>query len=149
MGLRSERSRTSQSVQQTQAPSPHHPGCFGCGPQNDRGLRLLIAEVEFGIAAKLTFDECHVGSPGVVHLGAIAASFTELFTLLKESGTDPRVLRSTKIDYIAPVVPGAQYTVEARIQAIKTRTAHLVAGMTDLCGRTVAVATADYVVCGD
>ena len=52
--------------------------CFGCGPDNEQGLRLRFRRVGFGeVEAEYTAPEHQAGAPGVVHGGMQAALLDE------------------------------------------------------------------------
>lgn len=52
----------------------HTPTCMGCGPQNPHGLQLVAYRSGDTVYADVTFDERHIGAPGLAHGGAIAAA---------------------------------------------------------------------------
>ena len=58
----------------------HGPGCYGCGADNPSGFRLVArADEGQAVVAELTFDDRHLGAPGLVHGGAIAGVIDDLY----------------------------------------------------------------------
>lgn len=58
----------------------HHPGCYGCGPENRTGLQLVAYAADpDAVTAEHVFPARFVGAPGVVHGGATAALLDDLF----------------------------------------------------------------------
>ena len=58
------------SVQETYAPNNR---CFGCGPANDKGLRIRSFEEQDGLVARWTPEPHHVAFDGIVNGGIIGA----------------------------------------------------------------------------
>jgi acyl-coenzyme A thioesterase PaaI-like protein len=87
--------QTSQSLQQTFAPSSI---CFGCGPANEKGLRIgsFPQEVDANgvewIACRWTAESHHEAFPGMLNGGIIGAlldchsNWTAAYTLMKAQG---------------------------------------------------------------
>jgi acyl-coenzyme A thioesterase PaaI-like protein len=63
---------TGPSLQDRYAPRSH---CFGCGPANDRGLRIKSHVVEDQVVAEWTPERHHEAFDGVVNGGIIGALF--------------------------------------------------------------------------
>jgi acyl-coenzyme A thioesterase PaaI-like protein len=59
-----------ESVQDRHAPKNH---CFGCGPVNDKGLRLKSYEEGDTLVARFRAEPHHEAFPGVVNGGIIGA----------------------------------------------------------------------------
>lgn len=58
----------------------HQPNCYGCGPDNEAGLRLVARAAEPGaVEATYTFPRRYEGGPGVAHGGATAAVLDDLY----------------------------------------------------------------------
>ena len=43
----------------------HTPTCMGCGPDNPNGLHLMVYRSGDTVYADATFDERHIGAPGL------------------------------------------------------------------------------------
>lgn len=82
----------------------HHPGCYGCGPENAAGLQLVAyaAEPE-AVTAHHTFEQRFEGAPGVVHGGATAAVFDDLFGRLLVRVLVMAVTTELSVDYLRAV----------------------------------------------
>ena len=61
----------------------HTTTCMGCGPDNPHGLRLVVHRSGDAVYTDVTFDERHIGAPGLAHGGAVAAACDDVlgFTL--------------------------------------------------------------------
>ena len=82
----------------------HHPGCYGCGPDNPVGLKLEARAAEDdAVEAVYTFDERFEGGPGVVHGGAIAALIDDLFGRLLVRMVVLAVTAELSLAYLRPV----------------------------------------------
>ena len=72
----------------------HTPTCMGCGPDNPHGLGLVVYRSADVVYADVTFDERHIGAPGLAHGGAVAAACDDVlgFTLwiARHTGGDAR-----------------------------------------------------------
>ncbi len=84
-------SRTLQSLQETYAPESV---CFGCGPKNDRGLRIrsFPEEGTDACVCRWTPEAHHIAFPGVLNGGICGAlldchsNWTAAWHLMKASG---------------------------------------------------------------
>lgn len=56
---------------------------MGCGPENAQGLQLAVFRDGDMVYGDVTFDERHIGAPGLAHGGAVAAARDDVlgFTL--------------------------------------------------------------------
>ena len=61
---------TDKSVQETWAPKN---ACFGCGPANEKGLRIRSFESGEGLVAEFTPEPHHEAFPGVLNGGIIGS----------------------------------------------------------------------------
>lgn len=104
----------------TQLPG-HTSDCFGCGPKNDSGLRIEPWRLGDEIYADVTFDERHVGGPGLTHGGAIAAACDEVLGFMVWVIGAPAVTRSLTVDYLAPMPLGETVRITARMDGEKGR----------------------------
>lgn len=68
--------------------------CFGCGPANDKGLRIKSRVEGDELVAEFLPEPHHVAFPGVVNGGILGAlldchsNWTAAWHLMKESGAD-------------------------------------------------------------
>lgn len=82
---------TPRSLQDTYAPSNR---CFGCGPSNDKGLRIKSFPEGDEVVADFSPEAHHEAFPGVMNGGIIGAlldchsNWTAAFHLMKASGQD-------------------------------------------------------------
>lgn len=82
----------------------HHPGCYGCGPDNPVGLHLEARAAEAdAVEASYLFDERFEGGPGVVHGGATAALIDDLFGRLLVRIVVLAVTAELSLAYLRPV----------------------------------------------
>ena len=91
----------------------HTPWCFGCGPENDHGLRLQARLEGDKVAADLRLAPWFAGGPGVAHGGAVAAFFDDLMGFVPVAHLAPAVTARFEIDFIRPVLLGAPIRAEA------------------------------------
>ena len=125
------------SLQETYGP---HGICFGCGPANDKGLRIRSVPAGDELVAEWTPEPHHQAFPGVLNGGICGAlldchsNWTAAWTLMRERGL-PRpptcvtadfhvvLRRPTPVDGPVRVVgktvaiEGDKVTVEARLEA--------------------------------
>ena len=125
---------------------PHHSNCLGCGPANPHGHHLSVLRCGDGVVAHHTFDERHVGAPGIAHGGAVATVIDDLFGFLLYSVGELAVTRRLELDYLAPVLLFTPYTLHADVRSRDGRKFSLVARMFDAEGRSVAKGTALFIV---
>ena len=127
---------------------PHHEQCLGCGPDNPHGHHLQVSRHGDGVVADHTFDDRHVGAPGIAHGGAVATVIDDLYGFLLYLVGTPAVTRQLTVDYRSPVLIGTKYRLEARVTSQQARKLFLAATLTDLDGRTMATSTALFVTVG-
>lgn len=104
--------------------------CYGCGQENDHGLRIRSHwEGEEGIC-RWTPEPWHIAAPGVLNGGVIAtlldchmactAIAHAYRTEGREIGSDPQLLyvtASLHVDYLKPTPAGDQVELRARVTA--------------------------------
>jgi acyl-coenzyme A thioesterase PaaI-like protein len=82
----------------------HHPGCWGCGPDNPAGFGLrAFAEPGEAVRAEVTFDDRFRGAPGLVHGGAIAGVVDDLFGMVLLRVLVPAVTTDLSVSYRRPL----------------------------------------------
>lgn len=61
--------------------------CFGCGPDNDRGLQMTFREIERGVVeCRYTAPDHYRGPVGIIHGGIQATLLDEVLGMAVESG---------------------------------------------------------------
>ncbi|MGN6160354.1 MAG: PaaI family thioesterase [Marmoricola sp.] len=125
---------------------PHHDHCLGCGPQNPHGFAIKVRSTDTGVEAIHTFDERHVGAPGIVHGGAVAAVLDDLFGFLLFKAGGPAVTRQLTVDYLAPLLLEVPYTFSAAIDGIDGRKLNVSASVAAPGGKPVAEASALFIM---
>lgn len=91
------------------------------------------------------FDDRHVGAPGIAHGGAVATVLDDLYGFLLYLVGEPAVTRQLVVEYLAPVLIGTTYRLEARVDRREGRKLFVNAKVTALDGRTAATSTAVFV----
>ena len=89
--------------------------CFGCGPENERGLRLEFAvEVADGAVvsrASVQLGREFQGRTGFAHGGIIATLLDEAMSKLNRGLDVSAMTRHLEVDYLRPVPSAAPLTV--------------------------------------
>lgn len=96
-----------------QIPPFHLPWCFGCGPENEQGLRLEARIEGDLVVADIQFAPWFQGGPGVVHGGAVAAFFDDLMGFVPVTHLVPAVTAHLEVDYRRPIPLGTTVRGEA------------------------------------
>ena len=88
--------------------------CFGCGPENDAGLRLEFEMLEDGrLRTRFRPRDIHGGWEGVFHGGLMATLLDEaMMAYLYRNGIDAATAELT-VRYREPVRLGQELTVHA------------------------------------
>jgi acyl-coenzyme A thioesterase PaaI-like protein len=127
---------------------PHHEQCLGCGPDNPHGHHLQVRRHGDGVVADHTFDNRHVGAPGIAHGGAVATVIDDLYGFLLYLVGTPAVTRQLTVEYRAPVMIGISYRLQAQVQRHEGRKLFLVASIAGPDGSVVGTSTAVFVAVG-
>jgi acyl-coenzyme A thioesterase PaaI-like protein len=128
-------------------PFPSHtPNCLGCGPDNPHGYQLEVRRSGDGVAAEHVFQDRHTGAPGIAHGGAVATVFDDLFGFLLYLVGEIAVTRNLSVDYRAPVLLNTPHHLRADLTGREGRKLYVQAEMADQTGRTVATATATFII---
>src|SRR6056297_223964 len=94
----------------------HHPGCYGCGPENAAGLQLVAYAAEpDAVTAHHTFEQRFEGAPGVVHGGATAAVLDDLFGRLLVRVLVTAVTSELSVTYLRAVHVGERCDLRAEV----------------------------------
>ena len=118
---------------------PHSVRCLGCGPDNPHGHHLDVHRDGERVIAVHTFDERHVGAPGIAHGGAVATVFDDLFGFLLFIVGELAVTRSLQVDYLAPVRLDTPYSVTANLDRREGRRLYVTAQLHAQGGRDIAI----------
>jgi acyl-coenzyme A thioesterase PaaI-like protein len=117
-----------KSLQETFAP---HNACFGCGPANDKGLRIRSFAEGDSCVAEWKAEKHHEAFPGMLNGGIIGAlldchsNWTAAYLLMKQSGSETppctvtanfsvKLLRPTPSDGLIKLVAKATELKEDR-----------------------------------
>jgi acyl-coenzyme A thioesterase PaaI-like protein len=94
-------------------PTEHLPWCFGCGGENDHGLRIRPTYRGDKVLGELSFPKRFQGGPGVVHGGAAAAFFDDLMGFVMIAHQLPAVTAKLEMNYLRPIPLGMTIQAEA------------------------------------
>ncbi|WP_333890703.1 PaaI family thioesterase [Mycolicibacterium gadium] len=123
----------------------HTATCMGCGPDNPHGLHLRVYRSGDQVYSDVTFDERHIGAPGLAHGGAVAAACDDLLGFTLWIARTPAVTRSLTVEYLLPVSLHQPHRIAAHITARDGRALHLTATGTGGDGITRFTATALFI----
>ena len=124
----------SESLQDRYA---HHNGCFGCGPWNDKGLRIksMVEENEVDgdeVVARWRPEEQHQAFPGVLNGGICGAlldchsNWTAAYALMKAAGDESPPCTVTADFHVTlkrPTPMDVELLLRARATEVKGRSA--------------------------
>ena len=94
---------------------PHYPTCFGCGPDAEAGLHLVVRLEGEEVVADYVFAPRHSGAPGIAHGGAVSALVDDLLGYALYVVRSPGVTRRLEVDFLRPVLIGTTYAVRGRV----------------------------------
>lgn len=90
--------------------------CFGCAPDNPRGLRLDPRRVDDGVECHVSFGEDFCSYPGIVHGGIISTACDDLMANLILIQCQVLALStSLRIRFVRPVLVDQPYRIVARL----------------------------------
>lgn len=113
----------------------HHPNCLGCGTENPHGYHLVVVRNgRDAVTATHTFDQKHVGAPGIAHGGAVATVLDDLYGFLLYSSGHLAVTRKLEVEYLRPVLLDVEYTLRATLVECRGRKIHMTATLEDANG---------------
>ena len=120
-------------------------GCFGCGPENPRGLRLEFLRDGDAVVSHISLGLDYAGYRNLVHGGVIAAILDEAmgWALLHLRGRYG-VTRSLTVDYRRPVRVASALTVRAAVDVFSRDSADVSAAIRDHRGRVLAQAASQW-----
>ena len=88
--------------------------CFGCSPDNEKGLRLSFTRVADGIECRLLFDRTFESYPGMVHGGIATTVCDEIMGNLLVLRIGASVFTTTlRTRYVYPLSVGVEYRCRA------------------------------------
>ncbi|MBN6036020.1 PaaI family thioesterase [Amycolatopsis sp. 195334CR] len=101
----------------------HYEHCFGCGDQQDAGLRLRSTVGEGGtVTSQFLVTEAHQGAPGLAHGGLLACAFDEaLGATVGHLLRRPAVTGKLETDFVKPVPVGSTLFIQAKLDGVAGR----------------------------
>ena len=139
-----------ESLQDRYAPSNR---CFGCGPANDKGLRIKSFVEGDDVVATWTAEPHHEAFPGVLNGGIVGAlldchsNWTAVHTLMKERGltTPPPTVTADFHVFLKRPTPLAG-PIQLRAHAVKVEGDKVFVEATMTAGgKTTATCTGTFV----
>ena len=129
-------------------PGSLSPGCFGCGPENERGLQL-----QFRLEGDLVVGDLHLvpwlgGGPGVAHGGILATFLDELMGHAAIAHGIGAVTATFEIRYLRPMPIGSVLRGEAWLARREGRKLWIEAEGRDGSGQVRLEARALYMAVG-
>lgn len=109
------------SIQETYSPNGM---CFGCGPKNEKGLRIRSFAMGDELVAEWRAEKHHEAFPGVLNGGIIGAlldchsNWTAAYFLMKRDGKDEApctVTADFHVKLLRPTPSDALITLKARV----------------------------------
>ena len=125
---------------------PTYDGCFVCGQNHPRGLRIrFFTGPEGGVFAWFTPDDLLTGYERVVHGGVISALLDELtgWTVSLKNGL-MAFTAELSVRFSAPVLAGSRYLAAARLVGGRGRCWEAEGSIRDSEGRVCAKARGRY-----
>lgn len=101
------------------------PACFGCGPENERGLQLDFRLEGDLVVGDLRLVPWQGGGPGVAHGGILATFLDELMGHVAVAHRLPAVTARFEIDYLRPAPIGTTVRGEAWLARLDGRKLHM------------------------
>ena len=102
-----------EPVAPSDLPTQHLPWCFGCGSENEHGLKVRPRYEGDKVIGELEFAKRFQGGPGVVHGGAAAAFFDDLMGFVMIAHRQPAVTARLEMNYLRPIPLGLTLRAEA------------------------------------
>ena len=124
----------------------HTTTCMGCGPDNPHGLRLVVHRSGDAVYTDVTFDERHIGAPGLAHGGAVAAACDDVLGFTLWIAGTPAVTRTLTVEYLRPVPLHQPHRITAHITSREGRALHVTAMGTGEGGVACFTASGVFVV---
>jgi acyl-coenzyme A thioesterase PaaI-like protein len=118
---------------------------MGCGPENAQGLQLAVFRDGDMVYGDVTFDERHIGAPGLTHGGAVAAACDDVLGFTLWLAGTPAVTRSLTVEYLRPVPLHQPHRIAAHIVSRDGRALNVFGTGTGSDGVTRFTASAVFV----
>jgi uncharacterized protein (TIGR00369 family) len=122
--------------------------CFGCGQQNEHGLRMRFRETADGtIEAEYTVPDRYNGAPGVVHGGVQATLLDEVMGVAAHQAVgdrSPNVTASFNLRYRRPTPTNVPLLIRGRVVRRDDPNIFLEAEIVDADGEVLTTAEARW-----
>lgn len=125
---------------------PHHPRCFGCGPENIAAPRLTAWHNGDAAEASVTFTKQQEGAPGIAHGGAVATACDDVLGHVLGIHKLFALTQELSVRYERPVRLNREYRVTARLASRAGKQLRLTAEGRDDAGVLHFTAEALFVV---
>ncbi len=121
--------------------------CFGCGPDNPDGMRLVfyLDEKRRSFVSRFKLAKRYVGPPGHAHGGIIATILDEAMGKANKLRHVIALTREMKVEYLRPVPLGKTLIAEGRTRSVRGRVHHNVAEIRNEAGEVLARSTGKFV----
>ncbi|MBI2875591.1 MAG: PaaI family thioesterase [Candidatus Tectomicrobia bacterium] len=124
---------------------PAHPGCFGCGLDNPKGLRLQFYLEDGQARAEFRPTTDHAGYEGLVHGGLISLLFDEAMGMVAARDWGRLCFSAElKVRFLQPMPLGETFVVVGELVADKKRIRLTRGEIRDPGGQVYARATGKY-----
>lgn len=124
---------------------PHHPACFGCGPESEPGLHLEVRREGAEILSEITFEDWHTGAPGIVHGGLVSAVCDDFLGFGLYLSPRIAVTRALEVSFGKPALTGVAYALRGWVEEALDTKAWFACEATDPAGVVVFSARALFV----
>jgi len=123
----------------TTALIPRH-NCYGCGPENEHGLRLKFDLGADGksMVCRFRLAAQYVGPPGHAHGGVIATILDEAMGKASKLRNVVALTRAMTVQYLRPVPLGKELVAEGRNRSLRGRVCTNVAEIRTTEGEVLA-----------
>jgi uncharacterized protein (TIGR00369 family) len=121
--------------------------CFGCGPDNPDGMRLVfdLDPAHRSFIARFKLARRYVGPPGHAHGGIIATILDEAMGKANKLRHVIALTREMKVEYLRPVPLGQTLVAEGRNRLVRGRIHYNVAEIRNEAGQVLARSTGKFI----
>jgi len=121
--------------------------CFGCGPANPDGLRLVfyLDDARRSFVSRFKLAKRYVGPPGHAHGGIIATILDEAMGKANKLRHVIALTREMKIEYLRPVPLGVTLIAEGHNRSVRGRVHRNVAEIRSEAGEVLARSTGKFI----
>jgi acyl-coenzyme A thioesterase PaaI-like protein len=123
----------------------HHPRCFGCGEDAERGMHLVARREGSEVRSEVTFESWQVGAPGIVHGGMVSAACDDFLGFAMYLSPRVGVTRALEVSFVKPALVGVRYALRGWVEDAQERKAWFACEATDPSGVVVFTARALFV----